>query len=167
MMSDETEPPRWVCSSASPASVTPRTLAAPVRMLDRMKVGIVVPFSWSFRGGINEHAHYQALALQQLGIETRTIMGHDPPGTFTRMLHPRSGRHDRPPPDVIPVGRSVTAPATASLPNITLTPSGIFRIKRPLEQERSDALPLHEPMTPILCVASLVYARCPVVSTHH
>jgi phosphatidylinositol alpha-mannosyltransferase len=136
-------------------------------MLDRVKVGIVVPFSWSFRGGINEHAHYQALALQRLGIETRTIMGHDPPGTFTRALHPRSGRHDRPPADVIPVGRSVIVPANASLPNIVLSPSAIFRIRDALEEERFDVLHLHEPMTPAICTAALVYARCPVVTTHH
>ena len=58
-----------------------------------MKVGIVVPFSWSFWGGVVEHAEHQARALRDRGIETRTIIGNDPPGTFTRFLHPRSGRH--------------------------------------------------------------------------
>ena len=58
-----------------------------------MKVGIVVPFSWSFWGAVNEHAELQAEALRRLGVETRTIMGNDPPGTFTRALHPRYGRH--------------------------------------------------------------------------
>ena len=65
-----------------------------------MKVGIVVPFSWSFWGAVNEHAELQAQALGALGIETRTIIGNDPPGTFTRALHPRHGRHDEPPDDV-------------------------------------------------------------------
>ena len=87
-----------------------------------MKVGIVVPFSWSFWGGVNEHAELQAEALGRLGIETRTIIGNDPPGTFTRALHPRHGRHDEPPDGVIPVGRSVIVPANGSLPNIVLTP---------------------------------------------
>src|ERR671926_360892 len=57
-----------------------------------MKVGIVVPFSWSFWGAVVEHAELQAAALQRLGIETRTIIGNDPPGTFTRSLHPRDAR---------------------------------------------------------------------------
>jgi len=52
-----------------------------------VKVGIVVPFSWSFSGGVNEHAELQAGALERLGVETRTIIGNDPPGTFTRALH--------------------------------------------------------------------------------
>src|SRR5919108_958 len=53
-----------------------------------MKVGIVVPYSWSYWGGVPEHAHHQARALRRLGVETRTLMGHDPPGRLTRLLHP-------------------------------------------------------------------------------
>ena len=75
-----------------------------------MKIGIVVPFSWSYWGGVPEHAESKAEALRRLGHETRTIMGHDPPGSFTNVLHPRHGRHGRPPPEVLPVGRSVIVP---------------------------------------------------------
>lgn len=132
-----------------------------------MKVGIVVPFSWSFPGGVVEHAEHQSRTLRSLGVETRTIMGNDPPGTFTRFLHPRSGRHGEPPADVIPVGRSVIVPANASLPNIVLSPSSPFRIWRVLERERFDLLHLHEPMTPTICLAALIKARCPVVATWH
>jgi phosphatidylinositol alpha-mannosyltransferase len=132
-----------------------------------MKVGIVVPFSWSFPGGVVEHAENQARALQRLGMETRTIIGNDPPGTFTRFLHPRSGRHDDPPGDAIPVGRSVIVPANASLPNIVLSPRAPFRIWRTLERERFDVIHVHEPMTPAICVASLIKPRCPVVATWH
>ena len=132
-----------------------------------MKVGIVVPFSWSFWGAVNEHAELQAEALQRLGVEVRTIIGNDPPGTFTRALHPRYGRHGEPPPDVLPVGRSVIVPANGSLPNIVLSPSTPLRIKRILKRERFDLLHLHEPMTPAICVAALALARCPVVATWH
>ncbi len=132
-----------------------------------MKVGIVVPYSWSFWGGVPEHAQHQALALRDLGVETRTLMGNDPPGQFTRVLHPRSGRHGEPPPDVIPIGRSVIVPANGALPNIILSPRSLVRIKRVLEQERFDVIHLHEPMTPIPCVATLSLADAPCVSTHH
>jgi phosphatidylinositol alpha-mannosyltransferase len=132
-----------------------------------MKVGIVVPFSWSFTGGVNEHAELQAEALQRLGVEVRTMIGNDPPGGFTLALHPRYGRHDEPPPDVLPVGRSVIVPANGSLPNIVLSPSTPFRIKRILERESFDVLHVHEPMTPAICVAALALARCPVVATWH
>ncbi len=132
-----------------------------------MKVGIVVPYSWSFWGAVVEHAELQAEALQRRGIETRTIMGNDPPGSFTRVLHPRLGRHGSPPPDVIPVGRSVIVPANGSLPNIVLSPRSVLRIRHVLERERFDLLHLHEPMTPAICIAANAFARVPMVATFH
>jgi phosphatidylinositol alpha-mannosyltransferase len=132
-----------------------------------MKVGIVVPYSWSFWGAVVEHAELQAQALARLGVETRTIMGNDPPGQFTRALHPRVGRDGAPPPDVIPVGRSAIVPANASLPNIVLGPRSLLRIKRVLERERFDLLHVHEPMTPVLSAGSLALTRSPVVATFH
>ncbi|MFL5980528.1 MAG: glycosyltransferase family 4 protein [Gaiellaceae bacterium] len=132
-----------------------------------MKVGIVAPYSWSFWGAVVEHVELQAEALQRRGLETRTIMGNDPPGSFTRVLHPRLGRHGAPPPDVIPVGRSVIVPANGSLPNIVLSPRAIPAIRRALAREKFDVLHLHEPMTPAICIATLSLARVPVVATFH
>jgi phosphatidyl-myo-inositol alpha-mannosyltransferase len=132
-----------------------------------VKIGIVVPYSWSFWGAVVEHAESQAEALRRLGFETRLIMGCDPPGSFTRVLHPRLGRHGLPPDEVIPVGRSVIVPANGSLPNIVLSPRTVRRIRGALERERFDLLHLHEPMTPAICVAALALARTPVVATFH
>jgi phosphatidylinositol alpha-mannosyltransferase len=132
-----------------------------------VKIGIVVPFSWSFWGAVVEHAELQAAALEELGHDVRLIMGNDPPGQFTRVLHPRVGRHGEPPPRVIPVGRSVIVPANGSLPNIVLSPRTFGRIRRALERERFDVLHLHEPMTPAICTSVLVLARTPLVATFH
>ena len=132
-----------------------------------MKIGIVVPFSWSFWGAVVEHAELQAQALEARGHDVRLVMGNDPPGQFTRVLHPRVGRHGDPPANVIPVGRSVIVPANGSLPNIVLSPRSFFRVRRVLERERFDVLHLHEPMTPAICVAVLAVAKAPIVATHH
>ena len=132
-----------------------------------MKIGIVVPFSWSFWGAVVEHAELQAAALEARGHEVRLVMGNDPPGQFTRALHPRVGRHGDPPPNVIAIGRSVIVPANGSLPNIILSPRAIFRIRRVLERERFDLLHLHEPMTPVTCISVLALATAPIVATHH
>jgi phosphatidyl-myo-inositol alpha-mannosyltransferase len=105
--------------------------------------------------------------LQKRGLETRTIMGNDPPGSFTRVLHPRLGRHGSPPQDVIPVGRSVIVPANGSLPNIVLSPRAVPAIRRALARERFDVLHVHEPMTPAICIATLSLARVPIVATFH
>src|SRR4029078_11802705 len=90
-----------------------------------MKIGIVVPFSWSYWGGVVEHSENQAAALRRRGHEVKIVMGHDPPGALTRFLHPRSGRHGHLPPDIIPVGRSVAVPANGTLPHIALSPRGV------------------------------------------
>jgi phosphatidyl-myo-inositol alpha-mannosyltransferase len=132
-----------------------------------VKIGIVVPFSWSFWGAVVEHAELQAAALEELGHDVRLVMGNDPPGQFTRVLHPRVGRHGDPPDNVVPVGRSVIVPANGSLPNIVLSPRSYFRIVRTLERERFDLLHLHEPMTPTICLTALIRARCPMVATFH
>jgi len=132
-----------------------------------VKVGIVVPYSWSFWGGVVEHAELQADALRALGCEVKTIMGNDPPGQFTRVLHPRHGRHGSPPPDVIPIGRSVIVPANGTLPNIILSPRSVFRIKQALARERFDVVHLHEPMTPTPCTATLALCTAPMVGTFH
>ncbi|HZO61881.1 MAG TPA: glycosyltransferase family 4 protein [Gaiellaceae bacterium] len=132
-----------------------------------MKVGIVVPFSWSFWGAVLEHAELKAEALKARGHDVRIVIGNDPPGAFTRALHPRHGRHDEPPDDVIPVGRTVIVPANGSLPNICLSPNVPFKLKRVFEEERFDVLHLHEPMTPAICVSTLAVARCAIVATWH
>ena len=132
-----------------------------------MKIGIVVPFSWSFWGAVVEHAELQAAALEDRGHDVRLIMGNDPPGQFTRVLHPRVGRHGNPPANVLPVGRSVIVPANGSLPNIVLSPRSFFRTRNALERERFDVLHLHEPMTPAIGITTLIFARCPMVATFH
>jgi phosphatidylinositol alpha-mannosyltransferase len=125
-----------------------------------MKVGIVVPYSWSFWGGVQEHADHQARAL-------RIVMGHDPPGRLTWLLHPKQGRHARPPDYVLPVGRSVIVPANASLPNIILSPPAMLRMRRIWEEQQFDVVHVHEPFAPILSVFALVSAPCPIVVTCH
>lgn len=132
-----------------------------------MKVGIVVPYSWSFWGGVQEHADHQARALRRLGHDARIIMGHDPPGRLTWLLHPKQGRHGRPPEYVIPVGRSVIVPANASLPNIILSPQSMRRMRRIWEEEQFDVVHVHEPYAPILSSFALATAPCPIVATCH
>jgi len=132
-----------------------------------MKVGIVVPFSWSYIGGVSEHAEAQAEALERLGFETRLIMGDDPPGTVWRLFHPDAGRLDRRPARVMAIGTSVTVPANHSRTHIVLSQLAVFRMARLLRRERFDVIHVHEPMTPALCVAALAHVRSPVVGTWH
>ena len=132
-----------------------------------MKIAVVVPFSWSYWGGVVEHAEHQAAALRRRGHDVTILMGNDPPGRLTRLLHPRTGRHGELPAGIVPVGRSVVVPANGSLPNIVLSPRSVGRIRGVLAAERFDVVHLHEPMTPAVCVATLALAKVPVVATWH
>jgi len=132
-----------------------------------VRIGIVVPYSWSFWGAVVEHAELQSEALRRRGHEVFTIMGNDPPGQFTRSLHPRHGRDGPPPPDVIPIGRSVIVPANGTLPNIILSPRSFFRIRDTLRRMDFDLLHLHEPMTPTPCITTLALYEGPMVGTFH
>ena len=132
-----------------------------------MKVGIVVPFSWSYWGGVVEHAENQARTLMELGHDARILIGNDPPGLASRLLHPRAGRHEEPPPFVIPVGRTVIVPANFSLSNVCLTPQSMLRMKRAFARERFDVVHVHEPFVPILSLYALEGAPCPIVATCH
>ncbi len=132
-----------------------------------VKVAVVVPYSWSFWGGVVDHAEQQVLALRDLGADAWLVMGNDPPGSFTHLLHPGVGRHQEPPPYVLPVGRSVIVPANGSLPNIVLSPTTALRMKRIFQREGFDLIHVHEPMTPAIGVAALALWRGPTVATFH
>ena len=132
-----------------------------------MKVGIVVPYSWSFGGGVVDHADAQRRALGAIGIETRLLIGNDPPGSLSRVLHPRQGRPGPPPPGVIPLGRSVIVPGNGALSNLVLSPRTIPRLRWTLAREKFDLLHVHEPLVPILSPAALALWDGPAVATFH
>jgi phosphatidylinositol alpha-mannosyltransferase len=132
-----------------------------------MKVGIVVPYSWSFGGGVVDHAEAQARALAGVGIETRLLIGNDPPGSFSRILHPRQGRPGPPPASVIPLGRSVIVPGNGALSNLVLSPHALPQLRRALARERFDLVHVHEPLAPMLSPAALALWDGPTVATFH
>jgi phosphatidylinositol alpha-mannosyltransferase len=132
-----------------------------------VKVGIVVPYSWSFGGGVVDHAEAQARALQAIGIETRLLIGNDPPGSFSRVLHPRQGRPGPPPPSVIPLGRSVIVPGNGALSNLVLSPRALPQLRRALAREGFDVVHVHEPLAPMLSPAALALWDGPTVGTFH
>ena len=132
-----------------------------------MKIGIVVPFSWSFWGAVVEHAELQAAALEELGHDVRLVMGNDPPGQFTRVLHPRVGRHGDPPRERDPRRPLGDRPGERVAAEHRALAALVLPDSSALERERFDVLHLHEPMTPTICLTALILARCPLVATFH
>jgi len=132
-----------------------------------MKVGIVVPYSWSFGGGVVDHADAQRRALDAVGVETRLLIGNDPPGSFSRVLHPRQGRPGPPPPGVIPLGRSVVVPGNGALSNLVLSPRAVPQLRRAFAREHFDLIHVHEPLAPMLSPAALALWDGPAIATFH
>jgi phosphatidyl-myo-inositol alpha-mannosyltransferase len=132
-----------------------------------VKVGIVVPYSWSFGGGVVDHAEAQRRALEAIGIETRLLIGNDPPGSFSRILHPRTGRPGPLPDGVISVGSSVIVPGNGALSNLVISPATLPRLRRALATERFDLIHVHEPLAPIVSPAALALWSGPSVATFH
>jgi phosphatidylinositol alpha-mannosyltransferase len=62
----------------------------------------------------------------------------------------------------------VIVPANGSLPNLVLSYSTPFKIRKVFERERFDVIHLHEPMSPAICVAALAVAQhCKIAATWH
>jgi phosphatidylinositol alpha-mannosyltransferase len=132
-----------------------------------VKIGIITPYSWSYIGGVVEHAENQAAALRELGADTRVVMGYDPPGSILTRIQPRAPRPDMPPETLLPVGRSLIVKANGSDANIVLDPFVVLRLRRLLARERFDVIHVHEPMAPAISVAALALAQTPIVATWH
>ena len=115
-----------------------------------MKIGIVVPFSWSYWGGVVEHAENQAAALRDRGHEVQILMGHDPPGRADAAPAPAQ----RPPRRPARRGSSRSAARSSSRRTARCRTSSSRRARCSgcgdvLAEERFDVVHLHEPMTPV------------------
>jgi glycosyltransferase involved in cell wall biosynthesis len=133
-----------------------------------MRVAIVVPYSWSYPGGVVEHAADQCQALEALGVETVLVAGFDPRGRLTRLIHRGvDARGEAPPRNFHSLGRSVVVPGNGSLPKLIISPKGMYEPRRLLRASAYDLIHVHEPLTPIPAAASLAWAQVPVVATFH
>ena len=136
--------PAWTRLGGPLRSHTTTGLVAPP-----VKIGIVVPFSWSFWGAVVEHAELQAAALEARGHDVRLADGQRPAGA----VHPGSP----------PARRPSRQPAAERHPDRPLgdrpgerlaaqhraqPPRRLPRQARPRARARSTCSTSHEPMTP-------------------
>src|SRR5690242_14012942 len=119
---------------------------------ERMRVGLVCPYSLTIPGGVQGQALGLARSLRALGHEVRVL-----------------GPCDGPPPDagVTPLGRSVPTAANGSVAPLAPDPSAQLRTIRALRDEDFDLLHLHEPMAPGPCITALLMGEPPKVGTFH
>jgi phosphatidyl-myo-inositol alpha-mannosyltransferase len=134
-----------------------------------VRIGLVTPYSWSYRGGVN--AHVEALAEEFLGRghDVRVLAPFDPPGRVSRMLH-RAAPEPRETPDyLIPLGRTAAFGANGAVSNLAPFPAGgVLAPRRAVREGGFDVLHVHEPLVPLVGWNATLGAKgTPVVGTFH
>ncbi len=133
-----------------------------------MRIGLVSPYSWSYRGGVNRHVEALAEEFLGRGHEVRVLAPFDPPGRISRVLH-RADPETRPIPDYFtPLGRTAGFSANGSVSNLAPFPAGgVVAPRRQVQAGKFDVLHVHEPVVPLVGWNATLGATVPVVGTFH
>ncbi len=120
-----------------------------------MRILLVSPFDYGYPGGVNEHVTQLDRQLQAMGHETRILAA----------TSPDLGEHDDG--HVYRLGMALPLPSNGSMARITFAPSVTWKVRQFLASEPFDVIHLHEPLTPLLCLAVLLHSDLPNVGTFH
>lgn len=122
---------------------------------ERVNIGMVSPYDWSYPGGVREHVRHLAHEFSQMGHEVR-------------ILAPASGGKgfliER---NVYNMGGAIPVPINGSIARIALHPLLGQRVRQVLLRERFDVIHVHEPLIPGLPLAVLHSSRALNVGTFH
>jgi phosphatidylinositol alpha-mannosyltransferase len=123
-----------------------------VRPPDRLRIGIVCPYSLTVPGGVQAQVLGLARELRRRGHEARVL-----------------GPCDGPPPEpfVTPLGDSLPLSANGSIAPLAPDPSAALRTLRVLGDEQFDVVHLHEPLAPGPTSTALMVHSAPTVGTFH
>jgi phosphatidylinositol alpha-mannosyltransferase len=133
-----------------------------------VRIGLVSPYSWSYRGGVNRHVEALAEEFLERGHEVRVLAPFDPPGRVSRLLH-RAHPETRTMPDYLtPLGRTAGIGANGSVSNLSVfAPGGIVAPRREVRNGEFDVLHVHEPLVPLVGWNATLGSSVPVVGTFH
>jgi len=134
-----------------------------------VRIGLVSPYSWSFKGGVNRHVEALAEEFLGRGHDVRVLAPVDPPGLLSRATHRKSVPTIELPDYLTPLGRSVGWGANGAVSNLASTPvSGYVRPRHEVRAGEFDVIHVHEPTAPLVgWNAVLGASRTPVVGTFH
>ena len=120
-----------------------------------MKIGMVLPYDWSYPGGVRDHVSHLA--------DEFIAMGHD-----VRILAPASGiKGKQIEQNVYKLGGTTPFPINGSIARIALNPALGRHVRHVLQRERFDVIHLHEPLLPGLSLTVLRFSRALNVGTFH
>ena len=132
-----------------------------------MRIALVSPYSWSYRGGVNRHVEALADELIGRGDHVRVIAPFDPPDRLSKALHRAPAEPREAPEYLIPVGRTVGIGANGAVSNLSLFPEGVTATRRALQGGGFDVIHVHEPIAPVVGWDTALHSETPVVGTFH
>ncbi len=134
-----------------------------------MRIGLVSPYSWSYRGGVNQHVEALAEEFLGRGHDVRVLAPFDPPGRVSRVLHRAAAEPREMPEYLTPLGRTAGFGANGSVSNLAPFPlGGVIKPRQAVVAGEFDVLHVHEPVVPLVgWNATLGARRTPVVGTFH
>jgi phosphatidylinositol alpha-mannosyltransferase len=129
-----------------------------------VRIGLVSPYSWTVPGGVNHHVEHLAAELEERGHEPWILAPVGAPVLSRRSVgsrrHPSAERF-------VPLGGALPLPANGSRAYMALFPQAMARVDRAIRFGRFDLLHVHEPFTPLVAAAAVLFATSPVVGTFH
>jgi phosphatidylinositol alpha-mannosyltransferase len=132
-----------------------------------VRIAVVSPYSWTYRGGVNRHVEALARELIGRGHELRVLAPWDPPDRLSRLLH-RAAPEDRPRPEyLIPLTRTLAVGANGSVSNLSWLPNAAAAVRRELRAYDPDVVHVHEPPAPMISWSAARFSDAPVVGTFH
>jgi phosphatidylinositol alpha-mannosyltransferase len=132
-----------------------------------MRLALVSPYSWTYRGGVNRHVEALAEQLIGRGHQVRVLAPWDPPDWPSRVMH-RAPAEERARPDyLVPLGRTVGFNANGSVSPLSVFPDGVLEMRRELRRDEYDVVHVHEPIAPLIGWDACSYPGAPVVGTFH
>jgi phosphatidyl-myo-inositol alpha-mannosyltransferase len=132
-----------------------------------MRIALVTPYSWTYRGGVNRHVEALAEQFSERGHHVRVLAPWDPPDRLSRVLH-RAPAEPRPRPDyLVPLARTFGFAANGSVSPLCPFPEGVAAMRRELRRGAYDVVHVHEPIAPLIGWDACAYPGAPVVGTFH
>jgi phosphatidylinositol alpha-mannosyltransferase len=136
--------------------------------MNRMRVALVSPYSWTYPGGVTRHIEALAAELFAAGHEVRVLAPFDRDDRRAALLHRGARPQPREVPEwLVPLGPTLGWPSNGAVSNLSHTPFAIATLRRELRAGRFDVVHVHEPVTPVVGWDVLTSADAPLVGTFH
>ena len=122
----------------------------------RLKIALVSPYDFAYKGGVVSHVVSLGNELSGRGHDVKILAPcSDPDQVETGEV------------ELIPFGRSIPVPTAGSISRISFSVWHRPRLKATLENEGFDVVHLHEPLMPMFSLMCCFLARAPKIGTFH